>query len=284
MKGQVSDSPALSLGAFLRALRERQTPTAHGLIAGPRRRTRGLRREEVAQLCGLSVTWYTWIEQDRDVSISASALARLARGLRLSRAERSYLFELAGKRDPDRANAGDDPPDTVLACVDAIDAPAYILDRTWTARRWNAKASRLFAGWLDSGGEPNLLRYIFLRPPARLLIVDWEARAHRVVAEFRAAMTGHVDDPALRRLVDDLSVKSPDFARCWVAHGVLAREGGERAFKHPSDGLLHYQQVSMTFAGWPDFRLTMLLGNAGTGRLTTKTRRDRLRSGPARAE
>jgi hypothetical protein len=79
------------------------------------------------------------------------------------------------------------------------------------------------------------------------------------VAEFRAAMTGHVDDLALRSLVNELSVKSADFARCWAAHGVLAREGGERAFKHPSEGLLHYQQVSLSLAGWPDFRLTMLL-------------------------
>ena len=260
MKGPIPDTPALLLSAFLRALRERQTPADHGLAAGKRRRTPGLRREEVAQLCGLSVTWYTWIEQGRDVSVSPSALARLARGLRLSRAERSYLFELAGKRDPDRSGAGDDPPDAVLACVDAINGPAYILDRTWSARRWNAKASRLFAGWLDAGGEPNLLRYIFLRPKARSLIMDWEPRARRVVAEFRAAVTSYSDDPEVRRLVDELSMKSTDFERCWATHGVLAREGGERAFKHPTMGLLQYQQVSLSLAGWPDFRLTMLIG------------------------
>ncbi|MCF8533749.1 MAG: helix-turn-helix transcriptional regulator [Reyranella sp.] len=260
MKGYSSGNQVLSLGAFLRALRERQTPAAHGLVTGARRRTPGLRREEVAQLCGLSVTWYTWIEQGRDVSISPTALARLARGLRLSRAERSYLFEVAGKRDPERGNdAVDDPPDSVLACVDAIDGPAYILDRTWTARRWNAKASRLFAGWLDVGGEPNLLRYVFLRPEARSLISDWEVRAHRVVAEFRAATTGHVDDPNVRSLIDELRHQSTDFARCWEGHGVLIREGGERTFRHPCDGLRHYQQVSLTIAGWPDFRLTMLL-------------------------
>jgi transcriptional regulator with XRE-family HTH domain len=260
MKGHVSASRLLSLGAFLRALRERQTPAANGLVTGPRRRTPGLRREEVAQLCGLSVTWYTWIEQGRDVSVSATALGRLARGLRLSRAERSHLFELAGKRDPDRgSDTAEDLPASVLACVDAIDDPAYILDRTWTARRWNDKASRLFAGWLDADGERNLLRYIFLRPEARLLISDWEERAQRVVAEFRAGMTGHIDDPEVRRLVDELRAESADFGRCWEAHGVLVREGGERRFKHPTDGLLHYQQVSLSFAGWPDFRLTMLL-------------------------
>jgi transcriptional regulator with XRE-family HTH domain len=259
MNGQVADYTAPSLGAFLRTLRERQEPAAHGLPGGPRRRTPGLRREEVAQLCGLSVTWYTWIEQGRNVSVSPSALSRLARGFRLSRAERSYLFELAAKRDPDQAGTGDAPPETLLTCVDAIDGPAYILDRAWTARRWNAKASHLFAGWLDAGGETNLLRYIFLHPQSRSLIVDWDVRAKRVVAEFRAAMSGHFGDPELQNLVDELRVNSAEFSRLWVAHGVLAREGGERMFKHPTDGVLHYQQVSMAFAGWPDFRLTMLI-------------------------
>jgi transcriptional regulator with XRE-family HTH domain len=262
MKARDPTKPALSLSAFLRALRERQSPADFGLAAGPRRRTPGLRREEVAQLCALSVTWYTWIEQGRDVSVSPSALARLARGLRLSRAERNYLFELAGKRDPDRPGDSDDPPEAVLACVDAINGPAYILDRTWTARRWNAKASRLFTGWLDTNGERNLLRYIFLRSEARSLIRDWPSRAHRVVAEFRATMTGYADDPEIRRIVDELSVASTDFERCWATQGVLAREGGERAFKHPTMGLMHYQQVSLSLAGWPEYRLTMLLSAA----------------------
>lgn len=258
------DAPALSLSAFLRALRERQSPAEFGLAAGSRRRTPGLRREEVAQLCGLSVTWYTWIEQGRDVSVSASALARLAGGLRLSRAERGYLFEVAGKRDPERPGTQDDPPDEILACVDAIDGPAYILDRTWRARRWNAKASRLFAGWLDTDGEKNLLRYIFLRPEARTLILDWPSRARRVVAEFRAAVTAYSDDPEIRRLVEELRIGSADFERCWGTQGVLAREGGARAFDHPAMGRLHYQQVSLSLAGWSDYRLTMLVSAPST--------------------
>src|SRR5215813_332959 len=127
MKVYAQVTAALSLGAFLRALRERQSPADFGLAAGPRRRTPGLRREEVAQLCGLSVTWYTWIEQGRDVSVSSSALARLARGLRLSRAERNYLFELAGKRDPEKGrDTTDDIPIADLSCVDAIAGPAYV--------------------------------------------------------------------------------------------------------------------------------------------------------------
>jgi transcriptional regulator with XRE-family HTH domain len=261
MIDHAADTHAHTLGSFLRSLRERQVPSSRGIAPAPRRRTPGLRREEVAQLCGVSATWYTWIEQGRDVSVSASTLARIAQGLRLSRAERTYLFELAGKHDPERQRDGTgDIPAAVLACVDAIHGPAYILDRTWAARRWNAAAAHLFAGWLGPGGEPNLLRYIFLHPSARTLICDWEERAHRVTAEFRAAATDYMKDRDLRRLISDLSRQSTDFARCWEMHGVLTREGGLRTFSHPADGYLRYQQVSLTIAGWPDFRLTMLLG------------------------
>src|SRR5580704_8181196 len=109
------------LGDFVRARRERLPPAASGLSAPARRRTPGLRREEVAQLAGLSTTWYTWIEQGRDVSMSPVALARLAAALRLGRAERAYLFELAGKRDPQPGDAeADDLPRAVPACIATI--------------------------------------------------------------------------------------------------------------------------------------------------------------------
>src|SRR3990170_2412076 len=113
------------LGDFVRAQREKLKPAAFGLAPGTRRRTPGLRREEVAQLCGLSVTWYTWLEQGRDMSLSAAALARLASAFRLGRAERAYLFELAAKRDPDQSESqAEVVPPGVLACVDLIAAPA----------------------------------------------------------------------------------------------------------------------------------------------------------------
>jgi hypothetical protein len=212
----------------------------------------------------VSVTWYTWIEQGRDVSVSPSALARFAQGLRLSRAERAYLFELTGRLDPDRSGSeAGDVPLAELACVDAIEAPAYIMDRYWIARRWNTRAARLFAGWLDGDPEPNLLRFVFLRPEARRLICGWEERARRIAAEFRATAAAHVNDPALHQLIDELQRKSPDFGRLWSSHTVLQREGGERTFNHPSDGFLSYQQVSFTMAGWPDFKLIMLLQKDG---------------------
>ncbi len=260
------DAPSLErqreLGAFVRARREKLKPAVLGLAPGARRRTPGLRREEVAQLCGLSVTWYTWLEQGREVSVSPMALARLAKVLRLGRAERAYLFEVAGKRDPDQgADESDDIPAALTACVAAITTPAYILDRFWTARSWNEAASRLFVGWLDEReGDRNLLRYIVLEPAARALICDYEVRARRVVAVFRADVSSHLDDPALRQLVDGLRRQSPDFARHWDAHGVLGREGGERTFNHPRDGFLRFEQITFDVASQPDVKLTVLVG------------------------
>ena len=248
------------LGAFLRAHREKLTPAALGLPGGGRRRTPGLRREEVAQLAGLSATWYSWIEQGRDVAMSAAALARLAASLQLGRAERAYLFELAGKRDPaSERDAAEALPQAALASVDRIACPAYILDRAWNALRWNAPAARLFVGWLDRPGEHNLLRYIFLSRAAKSLIKDWPERAQRVAAEFRAANGAHLHDPALRALIDGLKRESPSFARFWDEQHVLEREGGERTFNHPAEGFLAYEQVSFTLAGHPDLKLTMLL-------------------------
>jgi transcriptional regulator with XRE-family HTH domain len=248
------------LGDFIRAQRERVAPASVGLIAARRRRTPGLRREEVAELSGLSTTWYTWIEQGRDVSVSPTALARLAQTLRLDRAQRHYLFELAGKRDPDPAASDiDELPAAVAACVAAIASPAYVLDRSWNARSWNAAAERLFIGWLDRPGAQNLLRFIFLDPGARSLISDWAQRACRVTAEFRAHCGAHLDDAALRRLIDELRRASPDFAQMWEQHGVLGREGGERTFSHPSDGFLRFEQVTFELAGHADVKLTILV-------------------------
>lgn len=251
------------LGGFVRAQREKLMPASLGLPPGTRRRTPGLRREEVAQLAGLSVTWVTWLEQGREMSVSPAALARLAGVLRLGRAERAYLFELAGKRDPD---PGDDPaeavPPAVLASVEAIGAPAYVLDRAWTALAWNRAAERLFVGWLDGTGSRNLLRFIFLAPQARALIRDYDERARRVVAEFRASAGAHLDDGPIRGLVETLRRASPLFARLWDEHGVLGREGGARTFDHPTDGFLSYEQVTFDVAGRPGLKLTLLVPSA----------------------
>ena len=253
-----------TLGDFLRTHRERLTPASIGLPAGTRRRTPGLRREEVAQIAGISATWYAWLEQGREVAPSPTALAALAGALRLTPAERAYLFELAGRRDPAApADAPMDVPSAIAAAVGAIACPAYLLDRAWSARAWNDAAARLFVGWLDrdadAGIARNLLRYVFQSPVARRVLPEWESRARRVLAEFRADSSAHLDDPAVRALVDDLGRRSALFARCWRDHAVVERAGGARLFDHPRDGRLVYEQVAFSLASRPDFKLVMLV-------------------------
>jgi transcriptional regulator with XRE-family HTH domain len=253
-------NPARALGDFIRRHREQLSPTDVGLLPGPRRRTPGLRREEVAQLCGFSATWYTWIEQGRSVSASAEALARIAGALRLSRAERAYLFELAAQHDPATPDlARRSVPDALLKTVDLIDAPAYILDGQWNALAWNPQAAALFVGWLGSTGDRNLLSFTFNSPEARRFFVNWESRARRLVAEFRAHSIRRVNDPSYQTLVESLSKTNVAFVRFWASQDVGEREGGMQEFNHPVQGHVAFNQVTFTLANCEDLQMVMLV-------------------------
>lgn len=242
-----------ALGAFLRAHRERLPPPAG---APRRRRTPGLRREEIAEACGASLTWIAWLEQGREVSASTRLLARLADALRLAPAERAYLFELAGKRDPEASAAGEDAlPDEALRLPGRMTIPAYLLDGQWTARAWNRAAARLFVGWLDADHDRNLMRFIFRSPAALRLIDNWEERARRVAAEFRADFSRRMRDPGMLSLIDELNRTSPAFARIWREQAVLEREGGERRFRAPPRRFL---QSTLVFASHPEAKLVCL--------------------------
>ncbi|SPU49105.1 Uncharacterised protein [Bordetella trematum] len=260
-RGQGATLRRQNLGEFVRSARSRITPQMAGLPAGSRRRTPGLRREEVAQLSDISVTWYTWIEQGREVSVSPAVWSRIANVLQLARAERAYLFELAECADPQHPR--DEPAGAagllLQECVDAIAAPAYVLDRAWNVLASNPAMQELFDHWPQREPEPNLLRYIFLDPAARDLVVDWEQRARRVVAEFRADAGAHLDEPDVRLLLDALNRDSALFAHWWTRHAVVEREGGLREFQHPRRGRLLFQQVTFRLATHPELKLVMLL-------------------------
>lgn len=257
-----------ALGEFLRAVRERLPPAEFGLGGGTRRRTPGLRREEAAALCGISPTWYTWMEQGRTTAISVRALAGVAQGLRLSPAERAYLFQLAGKADPDTQGAAEAGPGEFDDLVHAVRAPAYVLGRHWDALAWNGPAAALFQDWLgprasrSAGGggrrDRNLLRYVFLHPGAPALIADWEQRAYRLVAEYRADSAGWRDDPQQQKLVSELRAASPEFEAAWRSHRVLAREGGMRSFVHPQHGRCDYKQYTLRPAQQQEIKFIIL--------------------------
>jgi transcriptional regulator with XRE-family HTH domain len=244
------------LGDFVRAHRERLRAD------GPpgRRRTPGLRREELATRAAISATWCAWIEQGRDVQASPQALSRLANALVLTRAERAYLFELAGRRDPDAAapEMTEDCPVALVTLVRWTEHPAYGLDRLWNACCWNGAAERLFEGWLGEGRQRNLLRFIFLDPKARKLIPGWRERARRVLSEFRADYSRGFKDPRMRLLVDSLRRDSPDFAEAWDAQTVTERAGGLRTFVHSLDGPLRFEQHTFSPSERPDYKLVVL--------------------------
>jgi transcriptional regulator with XRE-family HTH domain len=244
----ISNTPLL--GEFIRAHRERLSPAQVGLPPGLRRRAKGLRREEVASLCDISPTWLTWIEQGRTQAVSARTLARIAAVLMLTQAEREYLFGLAGLRDPEQpAQSGGMAVQATLAkAVDSILAP------------WNRPAGELFAGWLGRDAlAGNLLRYMFLDPGARALVADWPIRAQRLVAEFRADASTGLEQPGTRTFVEELRAQSKEFDTLWRQQDVLEREGGERAFNHPTRGRVVYQQLTLRVTNSPDLKLVILL-------------------------
>ncbi len=265
-----------SLGEFLRARRDRLRPEDFGLAHG-RRRAPGLRREEVAQLCGISPTWYTWIEQGRTTAISVETLSAIAAGLRLSRAERAYLFELSARADPAPPLPEGSDPLQLSELVRAVRTPAYILDRHWDAIAWNDPAAELFVDWLgvpnrgipytrrpgDASVDRNLLRYVFLDERAPAFIVDWDERARRLVAEYRADTASWRDDPVRRAFVHELCAASVAFESAWRSQQVLSREGGRRAFQHPRHGPCSFEQHTLRVAQRPELKLTILLPSDG---------------------
>lgn len=244
------------LGSFVRARRESITPDA----PGRRRRTPGLRREELAARAGIGVTWVAWIEQGRDVRASAETLARLATALNLTRAERAYLFTLAARHDPADpfSQAATEAPPAITALVQGLAWPTYGLDAAWTVCCANLAARRLFIGLFDGDEPPNLLRYIFTDPNARALLPDWPERCQRVLAEFRRDHVRVLGDPRVAAVVAWLRDNSAAFRSTWDQQAVLAREGGLRVFQHPQDGPLRFTQHTLAEVERGDFRLVVL--------------------------
>jgi transcriptional regulator with XRE-family HTH domain len=258
----MSNAKSPLLGEFIRAHRERLSTSQVGLPEGMRRRVKGLRREEVASLCGISPTWLTWIEQGRALSVSSSTLSRLANVLMLTPVERDYLFDLAGLRDPDAPEPESSLAlkNTLARAVNKIPTPAYVLDLIWNALVWNRAAEELFMGWLAvDDAKPNLLHYMFLNPETRKLIPDWEERAARLVAEFRADASADLEQDTVYSFTSELREQSEEFEMIWRRQDVLEREGGERTFVHPLMGNLIYQQLTLRVANAPELKLVMLL-------------------------
>jgi transcriptional regulator with XRE-family HTH domain len=251
-------APENPLGTYLRDRRARLDPGAFGFPA-ERRRTPGLRREEVAQRANISPTWYAWLEQGRGGAPSADVLDRIARALMLTDVEREHLFLLGLGRPPDaryRKNEGVTP--RLQRVLDALHpSPALLRTAIWDVVAWNRAATVLL---MDYGSLPpeqrNMLRFVFLDPRARAAHYDWESVARLVVGAFRldAARAGAAAD--VEPLVDELSRLSPEFKTMWRDNDMpVGHEDGVKHLRHPALGAIAFEFSAFAVDGRPDLSL-----------------------------
>jgi transcriptional regulator with XRE-family HTH domain len=249
------------LAEFLRARRDALSPADVGLPAGRSRRTKGLRREEVALLAGVSVTWYTWLEQGRPINASVDVLDALARTLRLDEAERHHLLTLATRHASEPLVEVDDAPDALRRLIVSMEpAPAYVLGPRWEFLAWNRAQSHLYP-MIDHLAEcdRNLLWVMFAEPTARNLVADWPDQARRILAEFRAGTAGLRSDSKVVGLVERLQAASPEFAEWWPQLDVAEFRTRVRHYHHARAGDLAFEYQQLTPSEWPSLRVVCQL-------------------------
>ena len=248
------------LADFLRRRREALKPEDVGLPNGGRRRTPGLRREEVATLAGVGTTWYTWLEQGREVRASQSVLEALAGALRMNAAEHSHLMLLGrGDEVSPVQQRGETLDPTVQRLVENLGpSPAFIIGRRWDYLAWNPAFSAVFCDPLKyPEGRRNQLWAIFTDPERRRRVDDWEDGARNALAKFRADNARHLGDPEFEELIDDLRDTSDEF-RCWWKRHEVARSGtGRKRLRHPDAGTLWFEHAAFKVEDNPEQRLIL---------------------------
>ena len=274
----VGGDPA-ALGQLLRSRRERLAPADVGLPSGlpdgRRRRTAGLRREEVAQLASLSVTYYTFLEQGRPVRPSPQVLDALAAALRMSAAERRYLHVLAygpggaAGQDPSAPAPPERLDPAVADLVKRLDPfPTLVKGRRWDVLAANPAARELFADWgTPPTQERNLVRWMFTTDRAREIYLEWEPEARAMLGRFRLASARYPDDPDVRALIAELQRDSEYVRDWWPRHDVTAIGAGSKKLRHPRLGPAEYSHIVLQIADQPDQTLVTYSPDTSNGRM-----------------
>ncbi|MEU0414042.1 helix-turn-helix domain-containing protein [Streptomyces griseorubiginosus] len=240
------------LSEFLRTRRARLKPEDVGLPEfGRHRRVPGLRREELAQLAGVSVAYYTRLEQGNGRNVSAEVLDAIARALRLSDAEHAHLTHLAKPKQHKKKAGGrtEQVRGPLRQLLDSIEVPAYVSGRRSDILAWNRMAAAVFGDWSELPvPERNWARLVFLRPEYRDLFVEWDQKASDMVSYLRMDAGCHPDDPLLSSLVGELSLKSEEFRRLWATHDVKEKSFGVKRLRHPlvGDLALHFESFRLS--------------------------------------
>ncbi|MGW8483524.1 helix-turn-helix transcriptional regulator [Microbacterium sp. NPDC055903] len=251
------------LAAFLKDRRARADRASHGLPEGGRGRLIGLRREEVATLAGLSVTWYTWLEQARPINPSRQVLDALARLFRLTPVETDYLLALGGHRESAPGSPASTPPPAALGrLLASIDFPAFLLSADWTIMAWNTAYAELYPRIETIPVEDrNLLWLVFTDQTLRRMLPDWSEQSRGFVGAFRAETRGWLSPAGGGGIVARVSEASPEFAAIWQERDVAGFETKERLFVHPTRGVTRYEQHNLVPADSPDLTLLFYAPN-----------------------
>jgi transcriptional regulator with XRE-family HTH domain len=258
---------------FLRNCRARIKPTDVGLQEARRTRTGGLRREDVAALSGVSASWYTWLEQGRDIRVSDEVLERLSQTFRLTEDERTYLFSLVQHRPP--RVTGDDrqeaPPD-VVRMIHAVTIPAIVMNLRWDVLAWNEQNTRIYRDYsVIPVAERNLLEILLTRPVKHMNALQLEAMAQRLVARLRFDYSKCADDPRFEALVRRLSSLSPLFNKVWRVPDFTLRGYGVHRFVHPRFGQLAFEHTSCVPDGHNNIRVVMCTPDNASARRAVAT-------------
>jgi transcriptional regulator with XRE-family HTH domain len=249
------------LAEFLRSRREALDPSSLGFAAGPRRRTPGLRREEVALLSGVSVTWYTWLEQQREIRVSRQVVDSLARALQLSAVERQYLFTLAGLVPPADDARRPEVSESLRRLVETLAPnPACITSPFFDLLAWNSSYDRFVGGLSDrSGPELNVVWLLFTEPERRAGLQEWDREARSLIGQLRASQAQHPDDPRGHALVEALRRSCSEFEILWAGHSVRAFQPAPVHFRHPEAGVLRLDTLKFASAEDGQQYLTVFL-------------------------
>jgi transcriptional regulator with XRE-family HTH domain len=246
---------------FLRQRRAQVTPERAGIEPNGRRRTPGLRREEVAQLAGVGLSWYTWLEQGRDIKPSAQVLDALARVLELDAGERAHLFHLARVELPlaDAGSTQEAPPELVALVGALVPHPAYLLGPRTDVLAWNRAATGLLGTPASApDGPQNLLWWLFTSTQPRGG-AQWDETARATLARFRAEHARRIGDAGFARLIDALERESERFRTLWSEHEIRTGHLGIKVVDHPALGRLRLYHLQSIPAEHPDLRLTQLV-------------------------
>jgi transcriptional regulator with XRE-family HTH domain len=257
--GANGEARRAELADFLRKRRAVIKPEDVGLPSGGRRRTPGLRREEVSQLAGVGTTWYTWLEQGRDVRASLEVLEAISGALRLTPAERTHLVLLGRGEEPPRCKSDERVSSMIKRLIENLGPnPAIVIGRRWDYLAWNGAAVAVFG---DIGAVPkparNHLWVHFMDPARRELLPDWERSARVIVAKFRADSARHIGDPTFEELIATLKKSSAEFCRLWRKHEVAQSGEGRKVINHPVAGELVFEHAVFNPQSSPEQRMIL---------------------------